>query len=504
MSTNENLTPTEPFLWGVSTSGYQHEGGYNDTDQPCNNWATWERQNRVERTGTAVEFWQHYEGDFQRCQSIGLNAFRLSIEWARVQPTHKPYLSNPPEFDWQALDEYGNRLATCRRYGLEPLVTLHHFTHPAWLGTDAWLDAQTIEAYLTFVTTTVTHINRRLIEVHQLPPLRWYITINEPNILVTNTYLKGEFPHDRWGVSAALQAYNHLLCAHIRAYNLIHDLYQQEGWTTPRVSFNTYCSDLYWSEKVIWDLLVSRQRQVKPSEIEDYIYQQANQWEKTLSQSNLPFKRDFAYRLGRLLESSVNWLGRRWFTAQAVEGLLMTLQNSPRDRVFDYLALDYYDPFFAHSVRLPNFSDVELGQDLRSWLMSSVSSKWWDWRYLPEGLFFFCQTYAEAFKQPILIAENGMAFRRPYDNHIAAVRYDKLKRSQFLTAHIDQVKRLQQAGVPLLGYFHWSLTDNYEWGSYTPRFGLFSIDFTNGSERSLLDPYGDRPADTYAALIQKD
>lgn len=493
----------EPFFWGVSTSGYQHEGGYNEPGKPYNNWALWEQQKRVESAGTAVEFWNLYETDFQLCQSLGLNSFRLSIEWARVQPTWKMAVGDPPEFDWQALDDYGDRLAACRRCGLEPLVTLHHFTHPAWLGIDAWLDTKTIEAYLVFVTTTVTHINRRLIDIYQLPPIRWYITINEPNILVTNTYLKGDFPGNSRGVSSALLAYNNLLCAHIRAYNLIHDLYDRSGWITPQVSFNTYCSDLYWSEKVIWDLLVSRQKQIAISEIQDYILTKAQEWDKTLSQNNLSFNRDLPYRLGSILEKSFNWLGRGWFKTKAIEQLLLTLNESPRPCVFDYLALDYYDPFFAHSLRLPNFSDLELGQDFRSWLMSSISSKWWDWRYLPEGLFFFCQTYAEAFERPILIAENGMAFRRSRDNSISAVRYDKLKRSQFLTAHINQVKRLQKLGVPLLGYFHWSLTDNYEWGSYTPRFGLFSIDFTKSQERLVLDPCGDRPADTYAALIRE-
>lgn len=201
MSINHNLTPVEPFLWGVSTSGYQHEGGYNDAGQPCNNWVLWERQNRVERTGKAVEFWTRYEADFKLCQSIGLNSFRLSIEWARVQPSYQMEVTHPPEFDYQVLNDYSDRLAACLRCGLEPLVTLHHFTHPAWLGTDAWLDAQTVEVYLTFVTTTVTHINRRLIDIYQLPPIRWYITINEPNILVTNTYLKGDFPSNSRGVA---------------------------------------------------------------------------------------------------------------------------------------------------------------------------------------------------------------------------------------------------------------------------------------------------------------
>jgi beta-glucosidase/6-phospho-beta-glucosidase/beta-galactosidase len=504
MSNNFPCTSSEQFLWGVSTSGYQHEGGYNGKDRPCNNWALWERQHRVESTGAAAEFWHRYETDFQNCQSMGLNAFRLSIEWARVQPIFQLETGQVPEFDRQALDDYSDRLAACRRHNLEPLVTLHHFTHPAWLGLDAWLNSETIEAYLTYITTTITHLNRRLIDIHQQPPIHWFITINEPNILVTNTYLKGDFPCHTWGIPAALRAYNNLLCAHIRAYNTIHDLYDREGWATPQVTFNTYCSDLYWSEKVIWDLLSSRQRGVKTHEIQDYIDRNASDWEKTLEGTNLPFNRNLAYRLGRLMEGSANWLGRRCFKPSAVTDIVTTLNNSLRDRVFDFLALDYYDPFFAHSLRLPSFSDIESRLDLRGWLMSSISSKWWDWRCLPEGLFFFCKTYAEAFQQPILIAENGMAFRRSSDNKISTIRYDKLKRSEFLKAHIAQVKKLKQAGIPLLGYFHWSLTDNYEWGSYTPRFGLFGIDFTKNRERQAIDPVGDRPSATYAALIREE
>ena len=75
------------FLWGVASSGYQCEGGYNGADQPHNNWADLEAKKRVMRTGMAVDFWNRYEEDFARCRAMGLNAFRLSIEWARVQPS---------------------------------------------------------------------------------------------------------------------------------------------------------------------------------------------------------------------------------------------------------------------------------------------------------------------------------------------------------------------------------------------------------------------------------
>jgi beta-glucosidase len=150
----------------------------------------------------------------------------------------------------------------------------------------------------------------------------------------------------------------------------------------------------------------------------------------------------------------------------------------------------------AHAFRIPSFSDFEFkSKNFRSWFMSGITSKWWDWRSLPEGLHFFCKYYSEDLgNRPIMIAENGMALRRKPDNSVATRRNDQLRRSDFLKLHLHQVKRLRQ---------HWSLTDNYEWGSYTPRFGLFSIDFERGTERLVRDHLGDRPSETYAKLIKE-
>ena len=219
------MTLTEPFLWGVATSGYQSEGGYNGPDQPQNNWSQAERTGEVMTTGAASEFWHRYEDDFQTCRGMGLNAFRLGLEWARIQPTTQTEVGPAPAYDRAVIDAYADRIAACRHQGLEPIVTLQHFTHPAWLGVDAWLEECTIDAFADYVSVTVMHLNRRLIEAHELPPIHWYITINEPNILVSNTYFSDQFPAvERGGLGTIFRAYNHLLAAHVRAYNLIHDI----------------------------------------------------------------------------------------------------------------------------------------------------------------------------------------------------------------------------------------------------------------------------------------
>jgi beta-glucosidase len=505
-NTPMSAQPNTTFLWGVATSGYQSEGGYNGLGQPQNNWSIWEKQHKVMRTGTATEFWHRYEEDFQACQRIGLNSFRLGLEWARIQPSTAVESAPAPAFDLEALDAYSAIIAACRRHGLEPIVTLHHFTHPAWLGQDAWLSTDTIDCFIDYVRVAVTHINRRLVDDYHLPPIGWYITINEPNILVPNSYLSGQFPAgSERGLGAMFRAYNHILAAHVRGYNCIHDLYEAEGWTSPQVSLNTYCSDLYWSEKAIWDLLDLKRQQIEPKDLQEYAYSNAQELEIALYKASLPFRHDLPFRLGRLVHRVTNWLGHRNFDIKHFDFYLRELEASPRSNVFDYIAIDYYDPFIAHIFRLPAFSDFEFEtKDFRGWLMSGITSKWWDWRSLPEGLHFFCQFYARTLEnRPILIAENGMALRRKPDNSIAAHRTDQLRRSEFIKAHVQQIQRLQNEGVPVIGYMHWSLTDNYEWGSYTPRFGLFAVDFMAGTDRLVEDHLGDRPSETYAQLIRE-
>src|SRR5215210_1586134 len=153
------------FLWGVSTSAYQSEGGYNGHAQPCTNWGPAEERGDVAKSGRASDFWTRYGEDFEHCRRMGLNAFRLGIEWSRVQPTFncEEKREPPPRFDAAALAHYAKILAECRAQKLEPVVTLHHFTHPAWLGADPWVDPATPALFETFVRETVTTLNEKLI-----------------------------------------------------------------------------------------------------------------------------------------------------------------------------------------------------------------------------------------------------------------------------------------------------------------------------------------------------
>ncbi len=486
------------FLWGVAISPYQAEGGYNGVGQPRTNWAVAEERGDVAPLGRSADFLHHFEQDFARCREMGLSAFRLGLEWSRVQPGQGAGLIVPPPLDKAALDRYAAVLISCQEHELEPVLTLHHFVHPAWLGPDPWLEETTPALFATYVRDAIAHINVRLAR-----PIRWFITINEPNMLVLNSYLGRQFPSGKpGGLRTMMRAYNQLLRAHVLTYNALHDLYTEYGWPAPAVTFNNYCSDVYWSDKVLLDLMCVRERGVARADVATDIVARARAFDAAFCAARLPLHRDFAFYFGSLAKRLGNWLGYRNFSTKHFTTFLDTLYASPRARLIDYIGIDYYDPFAAHAFRPPVWWDHEFrNRSFRSWMLATVTSKWWDWRVLPRGLHFFCKHYAEDYGRPVLIAENGMALRRKDDG--TTRRRDKITRSQFLQLHVHEVVKIVKEGIPLVGYLHWSLFDNYEWGTYTPRFGLYSIDFKKGTEREAVDPHGDTPAKTYAELIKE-
>lgn len=498
----------ETFFWGVATSGYQAEGGYNGPGEPLNNWAWAESRGDVVPSGRTSDFWTLAHEDFERCRDMGLNAFRMSIEWSRVQPavvlgsteglaSHE----EPPPFDERALYSYAQRIADCRAHGLEPIITLHHFVSPAWLGLDAWLKPETIDRFLVFVEHTLKYLLRTLPNDFGCAPPRWFITLNEPNLQAFNHYLYRIFPSGpAVGLAPTTQCLAYLLEAHVRAYRLIHEIYAKSG-ISPMVSFNNYSSDLYWSDTAMLDLLYAPSRKVPRHLVQDDLLERARAFDERFNSARLFPMHGPRYFLGQWLKHIHHVAARRAFERPCWDRLINLLYERA-EVPLDYIAFDYYDPFIAHALRWPTWSDFDRrDRSFRDWVLESVASKWWDWHMLPEGLAFFVK-HLGRYGLPLLIAENGMALRRLPDNR-PIKRKDNLARSQYLREHVRVVSRLVERGQPLIGYLHWSLFDNYEWGSFAPRFGLFSLDYTVYPTRHSVDAHGDNPSATYAHEIQE-
>ncbi|RJS22576.1 glycoside hydrolase family 1 protein [Corallococcus sp. H22C18031201] len=176
MSVHAQTFP-EHFTFGVATSAYQVEGGIE------NDWAEWERAGKLKephaRCGPAVDHWNRFEEDYALARAVGATAFRISLEWARVEP-------EPGRFDEAALEAYRERLTRMRAHGLRPVVTLHHFTHPTWFaGLTPWHLPASVEAFRRYV--------RRVAPLLEgLDAL--VISFNEPMVLLLGGYLQGAIP----------------------------------------------------------------------------------------------------------------------------------------------------------------------------------------------------------------------------------------------------------------------------------------------------------------------
>jgi beta-glucosidase/6-phospho-beta-glucosidase/beta-galactosidase len=499
---------SDPFLWGVATSGYQVEGGFNGKGEPINNWVEAERKGTVQRSGLSSDFWNQAEGDFQQCRELGVNSFRLGIEWSRVQPCRQwnsweSAITSPPPFDMEALDRYAEILAGCRREGLEPVVTLHHFVHPAWLGLDAWLEPYIITHFLVYVEKVVSYFIRVLPERFGVEPPRYWITVNEPNMLAFNHYAWRFFPAGKArGIGPASRCLAHLLMAHAKAYGVIHRLYRENGGRRPSVGFNNYSSDLYWGDQAWVDLFFVGRRGATRDQFLEELQVQEGEFQGAFLREELLSKSTIRYWIGEGIKFLHRSVGPQMLDEPAWEGLFQWIGDH-EGPLLDFIPFDYYDPFVSHIIRWPHLGDFESRQRAwHEWVMESITSKWWDWRAIPEGMIFFARRLARH-GLPLLIAENGMAYRFDSTDQ-SHRRRDGFRRKRFLRDHVRAVTQIRREGIPLLGYFYWSWCDNYEWGSFAPRFGLRGIDFGSpGRDRIVKNDFGENAGEIYRQAIQR-
>ncbi|MDD4894830.1 MAG: glycoside hydrolase family 1 protein, partial [Candidatus Omnitrophica bacterium] len=173
-----------------------------------------------ERSGEACRHYELYEQDFDLAKNLNHNAHRLSIEWSRIEPEEG-------KFSEKEIKHYIDVILSLRARNIEPMVTLHHFTNPIWLSKmGGWVNRRSAGYFSRYCDFVVRSLAKHV---------RYWITINEPNVYLYHSYVIGVWPPQAKSYLKAKRAEDNLVSAHIKAYHLIHKIYKELSLPAPSV-----------------------------------------------------------------------------------------------------------------------------------------------------------------------------------------------------------------------------------------------------------------------------
>ena len=386
------LPPFPPdFLWGVATAGHQNEGDNVDSD-------TWFLENVAPtvfqaRSGRATNGWELWESDLDLVAGMGLNAYRFSIEWARVEPVEG-------RFSAEALDHYEAVIDGCVARGLAPIVTFNHFTSPHWFARrGAWLDPEAPELFARYCAVVMDRFGDRI---------RLAVTFNEPDLPEMLTW-------------ADLPAF-------------VAELERQTLEAASR------------------DAGVERYRAGNVMLREDFAGMRAG-----MTAAHLAARAAIKARRPELPVG----LSLAMCDDVAVPGG-EAVRDRKRAEVYDYwLRLAADDDF----VGVQNYERLHYGPDgllppAEDAVLNGMGTP------VDPASLRGAVEYAHAVSGvPVLVSEHGVSTA---DDEI---------RAGFIEPSLEGLAAAIDDGVPVLGYCHWTLMDNFEWiFGYGPKLGLHSVD----------------------------
>lgn len=347
----EDLVFPKDFLWGAATSATQIDGG----DEASDWFEFCSRPGRIadgSSPAVACDHWNRYEEDFAVMRSLGLNAYRLGVDWSRFEP-------EPGQWNFAALDHFRAMLASLNQKKIRPLLTLNHFTLPRWWqARGGWTRETNLPDFYKFVEFLVAGVGDL---VHE------YVTINEPNVYAYFGYLEGIWPPGKSGLSGYLrgqQVQRNMLLAHFALYDTIRELHGSKNFAAPKIGAAMHY-------QIMDPLRPGNRLDEDRASAANYRFNEA--WTDGIATGTLPRP------LGN---------GKRVHDGEA----------------WDFYGLNYY------SRRLVSFSPFALGQlFIRSEINPDAPHNDLGWEIYPEGLTRVLMHVHEKYRLPIRITENGIA-----------------------------------------------------------------------------------------------
>jgi len=438
------LTFPKGFLWGAATSAYQIEGAWNEDGKGESIWDRFTHTLGNIQDGStgdvACDHYHRWREDIALMKELGLKAYRLSVSWPRILPTGRGRVNQT------GLDFYSRLVEELLEAGIEPFVTLYHWDLPQSLQDDGgWAERSIAEAFVDYADVVSRKLGDRV---------KHWITHNEPWATAVMGYQMGAHAPGLSDYPAALKVSHHLLLSH--------------GWAVPVLRRNSPGAEVGITLN-LFPLVPG------PS-----------------NTAVLPVFRRFDGYFSRWF---LDPLYGRHYPADIVAEYIDTGRLPADGLIFvkpgdleaiaartDFLGVNYYSPVILRSEVTPESENEPL-----LLLYQGPEYEYTDIGMMvyPDGLrHLLSRLYFEYQPGKLYITENGASYP---DSPDGKGRVRDRRRLSYLRDHLVAAHRAIEYGVPLAGYFVWSLMDNFEWTfGYAQRFGVVWVDYET-QQRILKD-----------------
>ena len=405
------------FLIGAATAAHQVEGNNIHSDY-------WLQEHLphtsfTEPSGLACDHYKRYEEDIRLLAEAGLNAYRFSIEWARIEPEEG-------QFDEREIAHYRDVIRCCKANGVEPIVTLHHFTSPAWLiRKGGWEAESTVESFRRYAAYVTEKLGAEL---------NYICTINEANM----------------GLQLAAISKRFMLMAEQAKKAAAAGAKKAEGTVQVGMNFEKMMENARFAAMENAQVFGTPQPQVFVSARTaegDRLVMRAHQAAKAAIKALFP-----NIKVGLTLS-------------------LHDLQALPGGEAFAEAAWDeefrHYLPYIQDDdfLGVQNYTRTQYGEQGQLPCPAGAELTQMDYEFYPEALEHVLRRVREDFKSDLIVTENGVAIA------------DDSRRVEFIRRALAGVENCLNDGIPVRGYCHWSLMDNFEWQKgFSMTFGLIAVD----------------------------